>query len=58
MNVQDALEFFICGASVVAVGTGNFIQPNLTAEVISGIKTYLQKNQIKGIKNLVGSLKC
>jgi len=58
MNTQAALEFFICGASVVAVGTGNFIQPNLTVEIVSGIRAYLQKNQIKDIKELTGSLKC
>lgn len=58
MNAQDALEFFISGASAVAIGTANFIQPNLTVEIISGIKAYLQKNQIKDIKNLVGSLRC
>lgn len=58
MNTQDALEFFICGASIVAVGTANFIQPNLTGEIINGIKEYLHQNQIGNIKSLIGSLKC
>jgi len=58
MNTRDGLEFFICGASAIAVGTGNFVQPGLTAEVISGIKRYLQKSGIKEIKKLIGSLKC
>jgi dihydroorotate dehydrogenase (NAD+) catalytic subunit len=58
MDTKDALEFFICGASAVAVGTANFIQPNLTGEIINGIKKYLRQNQIRNIKGLIGSLKC
>jgi dihydroorotate dehydrogenase (NAD+) catalytic subunit len=57
MNVDDALEFIIAGASAVAVGTANFINPKATVEIIEGIKKYLFKNKIKDIKNLMGSLK-
>jgi dihydroorotate dehydrogenase (NAD+) catalytic subunit len=55
MNTQDALEFIICGASAIAVGTANFVHPRTTVEIITGIKRYLKKNKIKDIKKLVGS---
>jgi dihydroorotate dehydrogenase (NAD+) catalytic subunit len=58
MNTQDALEFFIAGATAVSIGTANFINPRVTIEVISGLKSYLKENKIKDIKELVGLLEC
>ncbi len=56
MNERDALEFFIAGASAVAVGTANFIDPQASLKIIKGIEKYLIDNKFKGIKELVGSL--
>ncbi len=57
MDACDALEFIICGATAVAIGTANFVNPRTTVEIIDGIKRHLLKNKIKDIKNLIGSLK-
>ncbi|MBN2097833.1 MAG: nitronate monooxygenase, partial [Candidatus Omnitrophica bacterium] len=57
MQAQDAVEFFICGASAVAVGTANFVNPRASIEILEGIRKYLAKNKIKNIKQLVGKLK-
>lgn len=57
MNWQDAIEFILCGSTAVAVGTANFVSPNAAAEIIKGIKKYLQEKKIEGINTLVGSLK-
>ena len=57
MNLNDALEFFICGANAIAVGTANFINPYISLEIIKGLEDYLLKNKIKDIKDLVGTLK-
>lgn len=57
MNTQDALEFFIAGASAVSVGTANFINPGVSIELVAGIQKYLAVNKIKNIKELTGSLK-
>lgn len=58
MNGDDALEFLIAGASVVAAGTANFINPRVTMEIFDRIKCYLEKNNINDIKKIIGSLKC
>jgi dihydroorotate dehydrogenase (NAD+) catalytic subunit len=58
MNTKDALEFIIAGATAVAVGTANFINPRTCEEIIRGIECYLKKKNIRNIKKLVGSLKC
>ncbi len=56
MNARDALEFILCGASAVACGTANFVNPRAAAEIIEEIKQYLQKNRIKHLKELMGAL--
>jgi len=56
MDTQDALEFIICGASAVAVGTANFVNPKAIVEIITGIRKYLQKNKIRDINSFIGSL--
>jgi len=58
IDVSSALEFFFAGASAVAVGTANFINPGVSAEIIRGLEKYLRENKIDSIKELTGSLKC
>lgn len=57
MNAADALEFIIAGATAIAIGTANFINPKASIEVIEGIEKYLAENKIKGIKTIVRSVK-
>ncbi len=57
MTAQDALEFLIAGATMVAVGTANFINPRAPLEVLEGIVEYMRKNKMNDIKDLIGSLK-
>lgn len=53
---QDAVEFLVAGATAVAVGTANFINPKVTVEIISGIERYLLKNEMSDIYQLIGSI--
>lgn len=57
MDISSALEFFLAGATAIATGTANFINPKASAEILEGIKKYLIRNKIKNIKSLTGSLK-
>lgn len=57
MTARDALEFLIAGASMVAVGTANFVNPRAPLEVLEGIKTYMKDNKLTDIKDLIGSLR-
>ena len=45
-NWQDALEFFYAGANAVAVGTGNFMNPLITLEIIDKLAEYFEDKQI------------
>lgn len=53
---EDAIEFMLAGATSVAVGTANFIDPTVSVEVVKGIKKYLIQNQIRDINDIVGKL--
>jgi dihydroorotate dehydrogenase (NAD+) catalytic subunit len=55
-NWSDAVEFMIAGASLVSVGTANFKNPLAPIEIIDGIEKYLEKNEIKDVENIVGSI--
>ena len=55
-TASDAIEFMIAGASTVAIGTANFIEPGCSVKIIDGIKKYCAGKNIANIKELVGSL--
>ncbi|MDD5084725.1 MAG: dihydroorotate dehydrogenase [Candidatus Omnitrophica bacterium] len=52
LTASDALEFLVAGADLVAVGTGNFVNPKAVIEVIDGIRNYMEKHNIAKIKEL------
>ncbi|MCR5845780.1 MAG: dihydroorotate dehydrogenase [bacterium] len=53
---EDAIEFILAGASAVAVGSANFIDPLASVKVIDGIERYLEDNSIGSVSELVGAL--
>lgn len=55
-TASDAIEFIIAGASAVAVGTTNFIDPTAAVKIIDGIKQYCERKKISDFKQLIGSL--
>ncbi len=57
LNGDDAIEFILAGASGVAVGTANFINPFATMEVLKGIEEYMNKYNINDLKEIRGIVK-
>ena len=57
MNAEDALEFIMAGASAVAVGCANFINPYATQEIVSGIEAFMEKEGVSDIAELTGCVK-
>jgi len=56
-NFEDALEYLIVGAKAIQIGSANFLNPQVSIEVIKGIKAYLDKQGINDINMIIGSLK-
>ena len=53
-NAEDAIEFFMAGATAIQVGTASFLQPRAPMDVLEGIKSYLEKEKIQDIRELIG----
>ena len=56
MNAEDAIEMILAGATAVSVGTANFTNPHVTEEIVAGIRDYMERYQVKDIKELVGAV--
>ena len=53
-TTDDAIEFLLCGASCIQIGTANFVNPKASIEIINGVKDYCEKNKLKSISEIVG----
>nr|WP_026835293.1 dihydroorotate dehydrogenase [Eubacterium xylanophilum] len=56
-DTNDALEFMMAGASMVAVGTANFYNPYATSEIIDGLADYATSEHLSNISEIVGCVK-
>jgi len=56
MNANDAIEFFLAGASAIEIGTANFIDPAVTVKVAQGIDDWLDRHGCKSVGEIVGQL--
>jgi dihydroorotate dehydrogenase (NAD+) catalytic subunit len=56
MNAENAIEFMLAGATAVAVGTANFINPRAAEDVIAGIEDYLERKSIGDVKEIIGGM--
>ena len=54
-NWQDALEFFWAGASMIALGTANFIDPLAVDKVYEGLFSFCLEKQLN-LKDIVGKV--
>ncbi len=57
MNGEDAIEFLMAGATAVAVGTANFINPSATTDVLNEVYDFMKKYNIKDINEIIGCVK-
>ncbi|MDO8282792.1 MAG: dihydroorotate dehydrogenase [Thermodesulfovibrionia bacterium] len=57
ISAEDAIEFLIAGASAIAVGTGNFVTPLASMNVLEGIEKYMSDMGIDKVSDLTGSLR-
>ena len=55
-NTADAVEFFLAGASAVAVGTALFVDPTIPMKIADGLATYVQERGLANASELTGRL--
>ncbi|MCI8793321.1 MAG: dihydroorotate dehydrogenase [Eubacterium sp.] len=56
-NTEDALEFLMAGATMVAVGTANFFNPYVTSEIIDGLEAYAHREGLTSIREIIGCVR-
>ena len=56
-NPADAVEFLMAGATAVAAGAMNFVNPYLTEELVDGIDSFLDRHGIADVNEIIGCVK-
>jgi len=56
MTAEDAIEFFLAGASAIQVGTANFIDPAISVKIADGINQWLDSHGYKSINEIIGAV--
>src|SRR4030042_5660341 len=54
ISANDAIEFFLAGASAIQVGTASFIDPQISIKILDGILKYLTDKGFSDIKEIIG----
>ncbi|MCL2706785.1 MAG: dihydroorotate dehydrogenase [Dehalococcoidia bacterium] len=54
MTAQDALEFIMAGAAAVEIGTATFINPASTTDIIDGLESYAEENNLSRLSSIIG----
>ena len=53
-NVEDVIDFLSAGASAVAVGTANFVEPFVCPNIIEALPQKLQELGVENVQDLIG----
>lgn len=55
-SAEDAIEFMLCGATLIQIGTAVFLEPEVLIRVIEEIEKYLKKHNLNSPRDLIGGL--
>jgi dihydroorotate dehydrogenase (NAD+) catalytic subunit len=57
MTAEDAIEFIMCGATAIEVGTANFIDPAVTIKIRDGINDWLDRHGVESVEDIIGTVR-
>ena len=55
MGLEDALEFFLAGASAIQVGTAIFAQPGMLIRLIDDLEAWMAREGVRSLGEIVGA---
>ena len=58
MTGEDAIEFMLAGATAIAVGTANFVNPHAVNDVLDGRIEYCERYGVSDVNELIGGMQC
>lgn len=53
-SFSDALDFVMCGATAISIGSGMYLDRQLPEKIVSGFEKYFKENKIDNIKKIRG----
>jgi dihydroorotate dehydrogenase (NAD+) catalytic subunit len=56
-SYRDVVEFLLCGATAVQIGTALFIEPDLPVKIVRDLTQYLKEKKLKSVNELVGKVR-
>ncbi|MBR1394522.1 MAG: dihydroorotate dehydrogenase [Prevotella sp.] len=56
MTAEDAVEFMMCGATAIEIGTANFIDPSVTIKVRDGLSDWLDRHGCQSVQEIIGAI--
>ena len=56
MTAKDAIEFLMCGATAIEIGTANFIDPTVSIKVRDGINDWLDHHGCQSVQEIIGTI--
>ena len=56
VNGRDVIEFILAGATAVSIGTGNFIEPEVSIKAINEVEDYMKRHNIDDINTIIGKV--
>ncbi len=56
-NANDVVEFMLCGATAVQVGTALFVEPDAPVTIAEGLRQYLKKRKLGSVNDLIGKVR-
>ncbi len=54
-SAADALQFIMAGATAVAVGTANFVEPGISGRIINDLEDFCQEAGVARMADLIGA---
>ena len=54
VTAEDAIEFIMAGATLIQIGTSNFIKPDIALDIINGIEEFMKKEGINSLEEIRG----
>lgn len=55
-SIDDVMEFLVCGASAVQIGTANFYNPTLASNLVDELASVLEQEKCQSIGEIVGTI--
>lgn len=55
-SIDDVMEFLVCGATAIQIGTANFYNPTLATNLVDQLASILEQERCESVNDVVGTI--